>query len=180
MKTPPCVGADEHRRTKILDRLYQGLLRVTPLSEIPFLFRKFGSAGDDWSLGIDEQTARSRLVLGQPFALHRGDDDESDSEAHFAGADKEDALGVQRLSGDAACRIQTGQAHRPRALDVVVEATHAVLVAVQQLKGTLVVEVLKLQNGVGKDRRDSGDELLEVVRTAGSTRCRPDRPSACR
>jgi hypothetical protein len=94
-----------------------------------------------------------RLGLGQTLPLHRGDDHGADPEARLAGADEEDTLSAQWLSREAPW---------PGSMP-------GVTIAVQQAKGTHVVEVLELQDGVRKHRPCGGDELLEerVVCAAG-------------
>jgi hypothetical protein len=70
-------------------------------------------------------------------------------------------------------RIDAGQRHRGRALDVVVEATHPVAIAVQQAEGVGVPEVLELDHGLREyllRRQDEFVQKLIVGRSAQPAR----------
>ena len=62
----------------------------------------------------------------------------------------DDPLVGELLPGDPQRRQHTGHGHRRRALDVVVEAGDLPVVAIQDLEGDVLVEVLPLDETLGK------------------------------
>ena len=98
----------------------------------------------DQSLRVHQEAARARLGHGQSLARHLQAAQVGDADGRAAGAVEHDAVIAQPVATDAARAQHARHGHRRGALDVVVEAAHAIAVALQQRNGRLVGEVLEL------------------------------------
>ena len=129
-------------------------------------------AGDDESLGVEQPARAARGDRIRALGDHRRDDQVGDPGGRLAGAEKEQALTVERSAGDAQRGVQPGERDRCGALDVVVEGADPVAVFLQQAERVVVGEVLELDDDARKDLARGGDELVDqrVVVGAGQAR----------
>ena len=84
-----------------------------------------------------------------------------DADAGGTGAGQQDALRAERLPEQTQPGQDAGQHDGGRALDVVVEARHAVAIAVQDAERVVLLEVLPLDEAARPDLLDAGDEGID-------------------
>ena len=180
-ETPISVGRLERADRRDEVGLARVLVRVRQL----VLGELAAARGDDQPLRVEQPARAPRLRRIGALGDHRRDDEIGDAGRRLAGAEKEQALAVERLAGDAQRRVDAGERDRGGALDVVVERADAVAVLLQQAERVVVGEVLELDDDAGEDRARRGDELVDAARrrrrrsgAAAPGRGRADRRAA--
>ena len=84
---------------------------------------------------IHKPAALLGLGLRQPFIHHSGDNQVGNADARFASAQEEQLLLRQFAAGQSQGRVDAGQSHSGRSLDVVVEGAVGIAIFVQQTEG---------------------------------------------
>ncbi len=112
--------------------------------------------------------ARLRVAARHAVGAQGGANHASDAGAGCAGAQEDEPVLAQRPAE----RPYGGQDPRQHdgagALDVVVEARDAVAIAIEDLDGVVLLEVLPLQHGARADVQDGADEGLEEIVVLGA------------
>ena len=121
---------------------------------------------------VDQGQRRTDGRLGKARLAHREPQQPPDPHTRRPGPDEQDPGIRQRSPGGPERGHDPGDHDRRRALDVVVERRHAVLVAVEDAQGVLLFEVLELDEAAGPDLLDTGHERFDdrVVRRATQPR----------
>ncbi len=126
----------------------------------------------DEPLRVDQRQRLADGRLGQARLAHREPQQPPDPHPGRAGPDEHDPGVGERPPGGPQRGHDPRDDDRRRALDVVVERRDAVLVAVEDAQGVLLLEVLELDEAAGPDLLDAGHERLDdrVVRRAAQPR----------
>ena len=113
------------------------------------------------AVGIHEDLGGMDLGLIVGLLPHRHGDQPPNAHPGGSCTRIDDPLVGELLPGDPQRRQHTGQGHRRRALDVVVEAGDLPVVAIQDLEGDVLVKILPLDETVREDFLHGGDEGVE-------------------
>ena len=112
------------------------------------------------ALRVDQRDARARRGRGEALLGHGACHQVRDAGRRRSRTEKDKPLLVQGTAGDSRRRIETGERHGSRALNVVVEGAGAVAIARQQVDGVVGGEILELQHRRRKHLGDRSDELV--------------------
>src|SRR5581483_9688416 len=99
---------------------------------------------------IDEPAALAGFLLWHPFVSHRRHDQVANADPGFASTQEQHLLVGESSSGQTNGRVQPGQRHCRRSLDIVVERADALTILLEQTESIDVRKVLELQQAVGE------------------------------
>ena len=144
--------------------------RELPSRNVPVLARQrllLGTnslaAFDDQAVAIESVNAAARLLFAEPFFFHGGDEKVCDAKTRRSRAEHGDGLVVKRYSGGINRRKQGRCCYRRGPLNVVVEGTQSVAVAVQQPRRVGAGKILPLQKNVRPAAFHSAHEGLDKI-----------------
>ena len=122
--------------------------------------KRVGTTRAHHALGVNQSDALQGFFARQAFFGHSVGNQMSNARCRRPCPQEKHALFGELFALDAHGRVQTGNRHRGRTLNVVVKARDLVLPAFEQFKGVRVLEVLELDHHIGPAFASGFNEFL--------------------